>query len=232
MIKAQEILQFTDEALHLCIAIMDRYISLDTEGQLESDAIAAAALLIAIDACQLTGIDFEIVYLSLSYKGLEITRNDLSAAKRRILLTLEDEQIQLSYSFLSVYGKCSPLICPNQSALARYVLELSLMESQFVNVPPSKMAAATLLWTLLYSRGHVEWEKSLESFTNHSREELMPIAKALNYVVATAPTQKFSIFEKYRLKSGQSIWENENSRLMPFFPTGFGGSCLFIKELL
>ena len=37
-----------------------------------------------------------------------------------------------------------------QLTLARYVLELSLMEYQFVGVSPSKLAAAALLWSLLH----------------------------------------------------------------------------------
>ena len=34
--------------------------------------------------------------------------------------------------------------------LARYVLELSLLDHQFVSIPPSKMASAAIYWTLLH----------------------------------------------------------------------------------
>ena len=79
-----------------------------------------------------------------------------------------DINLPVSYLFLRRYAKAMKFTMPQvrifiykqpisiiQLTLARYVLELSLMEYQFVSIPASKMASAAFLWSLLHFK--LDW---------------------------------------------------------------------------
>jgi len=112
------------------------------------------------------------------------------AYDRRQLLRMEIRMLKvvnfdlgapLSYTFLRRYARCS-----KQSlellTLARYILEVSLLDYELVDMPDSLMAAAALSLALKMSKLE-EWNLTLEYYSGYKISDLTELMHHLNYGV-------------------------------------------------
>lgn len=84
--------------------------------------------------------------------------------------------------------------------LARYLLELSLMEYDFVDVKDSMISAATLLLALVMKGVKDPWTKTLEHYSGYSKEDLFDITHRLHAFVSNVPAHLKTIKSKYSHK--------------------------------
>jgi len=90
--------------------------------------------------------------------------------------------------------------------MARYVLELALLDYRMITVRPSKLAAAATLWALLYLNkpGRNDWNASLEYHTSYQKAELSPFALQLTDIVCrnhqSVVTEKYSSTTFFQVK--------------------------------
>ena len=73
--------------------------------------------------------------------------------------------------------------------LARYILELSIHEALFVDVPASKIAAACLCLALKM-KDEGEWDGNFVYHTTYKEKDLKQLMRDLNDMVETAPKNK------------------------------------------
>ena len=81
--------------------------------------------------------------------------------------------------------------------LARYVLETSLLEYEFVPVRASKMAAACLCLAMAMKDLN-EWTTTLVYYTGYTREDLRELVTKLNLLISAQPKKNLkTVYSKY-----------------------------------
>jgi len=193
LVEMQESFQLTHETLYLSVAITDLYMSKRDVKREEMQLLGATAILLASKFYERYPpyLDDLVFVCDEAYSREQFLQQEID-----LVQTVDyDINLPVSYLFLRRYAKVVKFSMP-QLTLARYVLELSLMEYQFVGYSASKLAASALLWSLLHFEEN--WNTSLEFHTSHKREELMPIVRILNEIIVKAPRRKLrTIFDKY-----------------------------------
>lgn len=194
LVEMQESFQLTHETLYLSVAITDLYMSKKDVKREDMQLLGATAILLASKFYERYPpyLDDLVFVCDEAYSREQFLQQEIE------LVQVVDYDINLpvSYLFLRRFAKVVRFTMP-QLTLARYVLELSLMEYQFVGFSASKLAASALLWSLLHF-GENDWNTSLQFHTSYSREDLMASVRQLNEAVAKAPRRKLkTIFDKY-----------------------------------
>ena len=81
--------------------------------------------------------------------------------------------------------------------LARYILETSLLEYDFVPVRASKMAAACLCLAMAMKDSN-EWTTTLVYYTGYTREDLNELVAKLNLLISAQPKKNLkTVHSKY-----------------------------------
>jgi cyclin B len=82
--------------------------------------------------------------------------------------------------------------------LARYILETSLLEYDFVPVRASKMAAACLSLAMEMKNFRNKWTPTLVYYTGYTREELFELVTKLNVLLSGQPKKNLkTVHSKY-----------------------------------
>jgi len=153
-----------------------------------------------------------------------------SAYNRKELIKMEidilksvqfDIGIPLSYTFLRRYAKCVKADMKFLT-LARYILELSLQDYNFVYIKDSLKACAALFLALKMTVNHensikalssgktqqltvsyanlssTEWNSTLIHYTGCNLSDFIDLLPSMNNLILTAPTSKYTtIYRKY-----------------------------------
>ncbi|CAG5113861.1 Oidioi.mRNA.OKI2018_I69.chr2.g7951.t1.cds [Oikopleura dioica] len=192
-VEMQESFQLTHESLYLSVLFIDLYLSKKSVKRENMQLLGACAILLASKFYDRMPpyVDDLVFVCDEAY-----TREEILKFEVELMTVLEfDINLPVSYLCLRRYGKVVGFNM-KQLTLARYVLELTLMEYQFARESASKMASAALLWTLLHFGK--SWNDSLVYHTSYKREELLPLVFKLNEMVAKAPKKKLkTIYDKY-----------------------------------
>ena len=81
--------------------------------------------------------------------------------------------------------------------LARYILETSLLEYDYVTIRASKMAAACLKLAMAMKNLH-EWTPTLVHYTEYTRDDLSELVAKLNILVSVQPKKNMkTVHNKY-----------------------------------
>lgn len=81
--------------------------------------------------------------------------------------------------------------------LARYILETSLLEYDFITLKSSKMAAACLALAMAMKKLG-SWTPTLEYYTGYSRTDLTELVGKLNVLISVQPKKNLkTIHSKY-----------------------------------
>lgn len=84
--------------------------------------------------------------------------------------------------------------------LGRFILELSLMEAEFISTSESKLAAAVLLLAFKMKNSG-KWDTTLEHFSGYKVTELTHLMQRLNaMLVKPPPKQLTTVRTKYSHK--------------------------------
>ncbi|KAF8899794.1 cyclin-like protein [Gymnopilus junonius] len=181
------------ESLFLCINVLDRFLA--------SRPISISKLQLVGVASFFIATKFEETYAP-SVKELVImtekrcTVEEILKAERYILKTLQwDLRAPGPMGWLRRGSKADD--CEVQArTIAKYLLEVGLVERRLVCLVPSLLSAASL-WLARLILGREEWTPNLEHYTTYSEKELIPVASIMVEYVITNPIQHESLYKKY-----------------------------------
>ena len=114
--------------------------------------------------------------------------------------------IPISYRFQRRFAKCAKANMKSLT-LARYILELSLQNFEFVGETQSKMAAASLWLAFELLKSSTNWEENLVHTTSYDKTELKSLANDLNIMLQNMKRKsvKCAVCIKYSHKVFYSV---------------------------
>jgi len=198
------------ETLYTSVAIMDRYMQDQTPSVSRQilQLVGVASMLIASKYEEIYAPEVrDFVYITdKSYSERDIIKMEL-----KILESLEFNLGRpLPLHFLRRASKAGGVEAITHT-LAKYIMELSLVEYSLVSVPPSLLAAASLALAMRLLEPAVSsllevWSPALEHYTMYKLSDLTDTIKKLASVLHAAPTAKLTtIFSKYSSKKYYKI---------------------------
>lgn len=196
MVGVQESFELTHETLYLGVKLVDSYLTKVVVGKATLQLLGATALFVASkfdERCPPSMDDF-LYICDDAYSRKEIISMEID------LLKAMDFELgmPLSYRFLRRYARCSGLPL-DLLTLARFVLELSLLDYSLVDCRESLLAAAALLQALRM-KGK-SWTPTLEFYSTYKESELVSLQQHLNRLVAQEqPSNLGTIRSKYSHK--------------------------------
>lgn len=82
--------------------------------------------------------------------------------------------------------------------MAKYLMELCLVEYECVHWDPSLVAATALYTTLrIVGEGSNPWSSTLKFYSHYSDEQLQPYVSVLCKIILRAPNSKFQVNKKH-----------------------------------
>ncbi|KAH9477616.1 G2/mitotic-specific cyclin cdc13 [Psilocybe cubensis] len=184
------------ESLFLCVNILDRFLS--------QRPISISKLQLVGIACFFVATKFEETYAP-SVKELayladnQYTIEEILKAERYLLKILDyDLRAPGPMTWLRRGSKADD--CEVRArTIAKYLLEIGLVERRLIGIVPSLMSAASL-WLARVSLGREQWTPNLEHYTTYGEKDILPIASILLEYIITNPIQHDSLFKKYAHK--------------------------------
>lgn len=181
------------ETLFLSVNIIDRFLSKRTISVSRFQLCGAAALFIA---AKYEEINVPTVSQMIYMLGNQYSRDSFLRAEKFMVETLGFEfGWPGPMSFLRRGSKADDY--DNEvRTLAKYFLEITIMDPKFVSSPPSWLAAgAQFLSRKMLARG--EWSEAHIYYTGYTSQQLLPIAEYLEECCVSAEIHHRTIFQKY-----------------------------------
>ncbi|EDW29127.1 GL18583 [Drosophila persimilis] len=195
MVELQENFRLYHETLYLAVKIVDLYLcrAVIKKEQLQLLGITAFFIASKYDECLPLRI-WELLYIcDGAYSRDELVKMELETLR----LIQYDLGIPLSYSFLRRYARCAQ-VQRRTLTLARYILELSLMDYAAIGFRDSQMASAALYMALRMRAGasHLDqqtWTPTLVHYTGFQLAEFAEIVPVLNAGLHRRPCDTIKI---------------------------------------
>eukprot|EP00088_Acartia_fossae_P012538 TRINITY_DN16462_c0_g1_i1.p1 TRINITY_DN16462_c0_g1~~TRINITY_DN16462_c0_g1_i1.p1 ORF type:complete len:405 (-),score=95.81 TRINITY_DN16462_c0_g1_i1:188-1402(-) len=198
------------ETLYTSVAILDRFLQLKIVEVKRNtlQLVGVAAMLIASKYEEIYAPEVkDFVYITdKAYTEKEILRMELA-----VLEALDFNLGRpLPIHFLRRASKAGG-VEPATHTLAKYLLEVSLVEYSMVAEPPSRLAAAALALSIRLLDPDMTcmadvWSKTLEHYTKYSLSDLLPKIAQLASILQAAPTAKLNtVYLKYSNKKCSKI---------------------------
>ncbi|CAH0557665.1 unnamed protein product [Brassicogethes aeneus] len=176
MVEIQESFELNHETLYLGVKLVDSYLSKMTVGKDTLQLVGAASMFIAskYDERMPPMIDDFLYICDGAYARRELIRMEINILK----VCGFDLGIPISYRFLRRYARVTKVTMPVLT-LARYILELSLMDYETVTVRDSLLASASL-FLALRMKNIGGWSAALEFYTGYKYEDIRSTVQLLN----------------------------------------------------
>ncbi|XP_072004201.1 G2/mitotic-specific cyclin-B2 [Engystomops pustulosus] len=173
LVQVHSRFQLLQETLYMGIAIMDRFLQVQLVSRSKLQLVGVTALLLASK--------YEEMYTPEVADFVYITDNAYSASQIRemeILMLRElnfDLGRPLPLHFLRRASKCGSADA-EQHTLAKYLMELSLMDYDMVHFRPSEIASAALCLAQKVL-GQDSWGATQQHYTGYTEEDLCLVMK-------------------------------------------------------
>ncbi|XP_073818484.1 cyclin B3 [Musca autumnalis] len=177
MVEVQETFELNHETLYLAVKIVDQFLCKEVINKDKLQLLGAAALFIACKFDERTPplIEDFLYICDGAYKHDELIQMEMATLK----VIQFDLGIPLSYRFLRRYARCAKVPMPTLT-LARYILELSLMDYDCITFSDSKMACAALFMALRLHGDAQPWTETLIYYTGYKLADFADIVPILN----------------------------------------------------
>lgn len=193
LVEVQENFELNHETLYLAVKLVDTYLSIRQVPKENLQLVGAVSLFVSCkfdERCPPLIEDF-LYICDDAYR-----RTEFLEMERTLLKTIGfDIGMPLSYRFLRRYAKCARASMETLT-MARYILEMSLMEYEFIKYRESKMASACLLLAMKMKNAG-EWSSTLEYYTGYTEKDINGLVQELNAMIASPPKQLTTIRSKY-----------------------------------
>lgn len=192
MVEVQESFELNHETLYLAVKIVDLYLSKETISKDSLQLLGAAALFLSSK--------YEENNPPLTEDFLYIcdgayTDKQLIRMEKLVFRTINfNLGIPLSYRFLRRYARAAKIPMAILT-LARYILELSLMDYSTIQFRDSKSAAAAL-FIALRMNDEPGWNETLEFYSGYKIDDFANIVFILNTIVARKPKDPINTIRK------------------------------------
>ncbi|XP_066025304.1 G2/mitotic-specific cyclin-B3-like isoform X3 [Pocillopora verrucosa] len=185
LVEVQECFELYHETLYLGVKLLDHFLEGNTIKRDELQLVGATTLLISskIEERHPPCMDDFIYICDDAYK-----QQHFIAMETKIMSSLGfDINIPIPYRFLRRYAKAA-FVSIETLTLARYLLESSLLEGQFITKRASMMASSCLYLAMMM-KNCGEWTATLVHYTGYSKEQLHDCVLQLN-AMNSAPANK------------------------------------------
>ncbi|XP_074042549.1 cyclin B isoform X1 [Leptinotarsa decemlineata] len=194
------------ETLHLCVAIVDRYLQKNKHvGRNSLQLVGTSAMLVASK--------YEEMYIPDLKDFVYICDNTFS---ERQILTMERDILKkldfslgrpLSVHFLRRYNKIAQARSDHHT-LGKFMLELSLLEYEMSSVNPSLQAAAACCLSMGILNDVMElpklWTPTLVHYTNYEYSEFKDVIVSLANILVKSESSKYQTIRKKYASSSYS----------------------------
>ncbi|KAI9363944.1 putative g2 b-type cyclin [Zopfochytrium polystomum] len=183
------------ETLYLSVNIIDRFLTLRVVSMAKLQLVGIVSMFIAAKYEEIIAPSVKN-FLYMSDDGY--TEEEILAAERYVLGVLE---FNLRYpSPMSFLRRCSKAehYDVQTRTLAKYLMEISIVDYRFIGIVPSKIAAAGLLLArkMLFRDG---WDANLCHYSGYTEKDLKGTADLMIDYLAQ-PNKHQALFKKYASK--------------------------------
>uniref|UniRef100_A0A0B6YTC7 Uncharacterized protein n=1 Tax=Arion vulgaris TaxID=1028688 RepID=A0A0B6YTC7_9EUPU len=194
MVEVQENFELNHETLYLAVKLTDLYMSRVTISKEVLQLVGAVSIFIAAkfdERCPPLIEDFTYVCDNA------FDRDEFITMEMEILRTVDfDLGIPISYTFLRRYAKVARMSMETLT-LARFILEMSLMEYELV-VARDSMLAAAALYIAQKMKNEGTWEGDVVKSSGYTVQDMKYHIVALNKMLHIHPIPQLStIRSKY-----------------------------------
>ena len=194
LVEVQENFELYHETLYLAVKIVDHYLEKNNIERDQLQLLGATAVFLAckIEERHPPYLDDFLFICDDAYKKSDLIKMEIKvfAALGYCLA------IPIPYRFLRRFAKASEVTMETLT-LARYILETSLLEYDFVPVRASKMAAACLSLAMAMKDLN-EWTPTLVYYTGYTRKDLNELVVKLNVLISVQPKKNLkTVHSKY-----------------------------------
>lgn len=191
LVEIQQNYTLNHETLYLAVKMVDQYLMRQNIKKTDFQLLGATAMLIAAkyDERIPPAIEDFVYSCDNQYK-----KKDIILMEMEILKKLDfNIGFPLSYRFLRRYARCAELTM-EELTLARFILEMSLMEYDLIEERESSIAAASLLLALRMKHFPSKdvWTKTLVYYSGYTEQQVLPLMFKLNKIISAPPKQALS----------------------------------------
>ncbi|XP_059953255.1 G2/mitotic-specific cyclin-B2 isoform X2 [Mesoplodon densirostris] len=196
LVQVHSKFRLLQETLYMCVAIMDRFLQVQPVSRKKLQLVGITALLLASKYEEMFSPNIEdFVY---------ITDNAYTSSQIREMETLILKELKfelgrpLPLHFLRRASKAGE-VDVEQHTLAKYLMELTLIDYDMVHYHPSKVAAAASCLSQKVL-GHGKWNLKQQYYTGYTENEVLEVMQhmAKNVVKVNEKLTKFiAIKNKY-----------------------------------
>ncbi|XP_053575316.1 G2/mitotic-specific cyclin-B2-like [Bombina bombina] len=196
LIQVHSRFQLLQETLYMGIAIMDRFLQVQPISKNKLQLVGVTSLFLASKYEELYCPEIsDFVYITDN----SYSKNQIRQMEMLILKELNfDLGRPLPLHFLRRASKCCSADA-EQHTLAKYLMELTLLDYDMVHFRPSEIAAAALCLTQkILNKG--TWDLKLQFYTGYAHEDLVLIMQHMAkniFKVNNNLTKTFSVKNKY-----------------------------------
>jgi cyclin B len=183
------------ETLYLTVAIIDRFLQVQTVARNKLQLIGVTSMLIASKYEEMYAPEVsDFVYITDN----AYTKSDIRKTECVILKTLDFSLGRpLPLHFLRRNSKAGE-VDATQHTMAKYFMELTITDYEMVSVPPSKIAAAALCLSMKVLK-RKNWNDTLQYYSKYNEEDLRSTMERLALLVTKAGTGKLTAIKtKYQ----------------------------------
>ncbi|XP_010219118.1 PREDICTED: G2/mitotic-specific cyclin-B2 isoform X1 [Tinamus guttatus] len=196
LVQVHSRFRLLQETLYMCVAVMDRFLQSHPVPRKRLQLVGVTALLLASKYEEIFSPDVaDIVYITDN----AYTSDEVREMERAILRELNfDLGRPLPLHFLRRASKAGEADA-EQHTLAKYLMELTLVDYDMVQYHPSEIAAAALCLSQKIL-GHNKWVRKQQYYTGYTEDSLMMTMKhmAKNVVKVNENLTKYTaIKSKY-----------------------------------
>ncbi|XP_026689870.2 G2/mitotic-specific cyclin-B2-like [Ciona intestinalis] len=171
LVQVHHRFQLLQETLYLTIAILDRFLQVHPVPKVKLQLAGVTAMLLASK--------YEEMYAPEVSDFVYITDKAFTQAQILSMEILMLKTINFSLGrplplhFLRRNSKAGQ-VDATQHTLAKYLMELSLVDNDMCHVPPSQLAAGALCLSIKLLKDS-EWTPTLEHYSTYTKEDLIPV---------------------------------------------------------
>lgn len=197
MVEVQESFELNHETLYLAVKIIDLYL---TKNVITRDVLQLVGSTAIFIACKFDERIPPYVDDFLYICDDAYNRKELISMEIKILKTIGyDLGIPLSYRFLRRYARCGK-VCMEDLTLARYILELSLMDYELIDTSDSLLGAAALFLAKAIKED-ATWSQTLSHYSGYKIEDIRHLVYHLHNMLSQPPKDHLkTIRNKYSHK--------------------------------
>lgn len=206
LIQVHHRFQLLQETLYLTIAVLDRFLQINQVPRAKLQLAGVTAMLIASKYEEMYApevSDFEYI------TDKAFTTSQILSMEVLMLKTLDFNLGRpLPIHFLRRDSKAAQVDAEHHN-LAKYLLELALVDYDMCHVPPSKVAAAALYLSMQIIK-KIEWTETCEHYSRYSAADLKPVVHHLAKNLSSASTNSYllAIYAKYGSSKFMRISKN------------------------